>query len=335
MSDALVLTGAAAKGAFTAGVLSVLSTPAVKARLGLDVRRVVGSSSGALNAAYYAASIRMGEEAGAGARLAEVWIDDARLCTVLRPNLRGLLGLRGFLDMDGTLAVMRRRLVAHPGSEHVELRLVVTNALGRALGIPPRTIYEQVVGFADEDFDEEASLDLVRLAAVASASIPILFVPMRLELRGQTVDAIDGSIVDETPLAIALSARDVRRIFVITPFPPVAAPTNLRGPSLFYQVLDMLTQERLARDLREAQRTNDGLRRLAEILPDGALRARALHAIGWANRRPVEIVEIRPDAPLPGQALSGIFSRSLRERYVQAGVDAANRALGAIEAYAA
>jgi predicted acylesterase/phospholipase RssA len=328
VSDALVMTGAAAKGAFTAGVLSVMSDPAVKARLGLDIRRIVGSSSGALNGAYYAASIRMGDEAGAGERLARVWLDDATLRNVFSPSLRGLLGARGVFDMDATLAVMRRRLVARPGTRHVELRMVVTNAEGRALGEPPLTTYEQVVEFSDEDFDEEPSLDLVRRVAVASASIPILFVPMKLELDGHAFDAVDGGVVDDTPLAPALTGSEVRRIFVISPFPRVEAPTSLRGPSLVSQLLDMLTQERLARDLRVAQKTNDGLRRLEELLPDATLRGRVIHAIGWPGRRPVEIIEIRPEVPLPGQSLSGVFSRSLRETYVRAGVDAAKRVLG-------
>jgi predicted acylesterase/phospholipase RssA len=51
MSDALVLAGGVAKGAFTAGALAVLSDPGTKAAIGLDVARIVGASSGALNAA--------------------------------------------------------------------------------------------------------------------------------------------------------------------------------------------------------------------------------------------------------------------------------------------
>ena len=71
MSDALVLAGGVAKGAFSAGALSVLSDPETKARLGLDVSRIVGASSGALNGVFYAAAIRSGNEAFAGQRLAQ------------------------------------------------------------------------------------------------------------------------------------------------------------------------------------------------------------------------------------------------------------------------
>lgn len=72
MADAIVFAGASVKGAFSAGALSVLTEPDVKARLGLDFVRLVGASSGALNAAYFAGAIRAGEEALAGRRLANL-----------------------------------------------------------------------------------------------------------------------------------------------------------------------------------------------------------------------------------------------------------------------
>jgi predicted acylesterase/phospholipase RssA len=326
----MVLTGAAMKGAFAAGVLSVLCKPDVKARIGLDVRRIVGSSSGALNGAYYAASIRMGDEALAGDGLVHVWVDDATLSNVFSPSLRGIFGARGIFDTDAMVALMRRRLVARPGTERIDLRMVLTDAGGRLVGDPQLTAYEQVVAFSDEDFDEEPSLDRVRRVAAASSSIPVLFVPMRLDFEGRSLEALDGGIVDDTPLAAALVGRDVGRVFVVTPFPRVAPPPRLRGLSLLSHLLDMLTQERLVRDLRVAQRTSDGLRALDDLVADGSLRARVLEAVGWPGRRPVEIVEIRPDAPLPGHSFSGILSRALRERYVQAGVDAATRVVDAI-----
>jgi predicted acylesterase/phospholipase RssA len=306
LTDALVLTGAAMKGAFAAGALSVLCHPDVKARHGLDIRRIVGSSSGALNGAYYAASIRMGDEALAGEGLVGVWTEDATLGNVFSPTLRGIFGLRGFFDTDGMLAVMRRRLVARPGTERVHLRVVVTNVGGRPVGEPPLTSYEQVVAFSDEDFDREPSLDVVRRVAAASASVPVLFMPAKLDLEGQELEALDGGLVDDTPLAAALGTPDVHRVFIVTPFPRVAPPPRLRGVSLLAHLLDVLTQERLTRDLRVAQKRDEG-------------------------RRRVEIVEIRPDAPLPGHSFSGIFSRALRESYIRAGVDAATRALGTIE----
>jgi predicted acylesterase/phospholipase RssA len=331
LSDALVLTGSALKGAFAAGVLSVLCDREVKARLGIDIRRIVGSSSGALNGAYFAASIRMGQEAIAGEGLVRVWVDDATLSNVFSPTLRGIFGLRGLFDTDGMLSVMRRRLVARPGTEHIDLRVVLTDAGGRPVGDPPMTTYEQVVSFSDEDFDTEPSLDRVRKVAAASASVPVLFVPARVDLDGRTFDALDGGLVDTTPLGAALGGSDVRRVFVVTPFPRVVPPPRLRGLALLAQLLDILTEERLTRDLRTAQKINRALHELAQIVPEEARRARLLDAVGWPGRRPVRIVEIRPEEPLPGHSFSGIFSQVLRESYVRAGVDAATRVLATIE----
>ena len=59
--DALVLAGAVSQGAFTAGALAELLSPAVAERLNLDVRRIVGASSGALNGAFLARAIREGD----------------------------------------------------------------------------------------------------------------------------------------------------------------------------------------------------------------------------------------------------------------------------------
>jgi hypothetical protein len=52
-----------------------------------------------------------------------------------------------------------------------------------------------------------------------------------------------------------------------------------------------------------------------------------LEALSWSGRRPVRIVEIRPEEELAGNGLSGLASRELRQRYVNAGVAAARAAL--------
>jgi hypothetical protein len=55
-----------------------------------------------------------------------------------------------------------------------------------------------------------------------------------------------------------------------------------------------------------------------------------LAALGWEGRRVVKLVEIRPEAVLPGSSFSGWFSKSLRQDYVAAGRAAAERALAAL-----
>src|SRR5262249_17979180 len=114
----------------------------------------------------------------------------------------------------------------------------------------------------------------------------------------------------------------------IIPYPRVAtvAP-ELHGLSLASRLAEILIQERLVRDLSDALATNTALANLAKVEPDPEKRARILEAIGWADRRPIEIIEIRPREVLPGNAFSGLFSKDLREQYADAGAEAARRAL--------
>jgi predicted acylesterase/phospholipase RssA len=329
------MTGAAVKGAFTAGALTVLSDPAVRAGLNLHVRRVYGTSSGALNAAFYATMLRTGDHALAGDQLARVWVDDVTLWNAFSLSWRGIFGLRGLFNTRSLVALMRKRLKAKPGSEHVTLGMVVTNAQGRAIGEPPHTSYEHLVTFSDDDFDTEASLDRVRHVAAASASIPGLFVPMKLDVNGQSFEAVDGGVVDDTPLNSAIAGSGVRRVFVISPDPADTPPVSLRGPSLVSQMLDILIQQRLVRDLRTIRQRTKAIDRLTQILTDDAVRARVLDAIGWKDHHPIEVVEIRPEELLPGQSFSGLLSKSLREEYVHAGMIAAKRAITPLLASAA
>jgi hypothetical protein len=72
---------------------------------------------------------------------------------------------------------------------------------------------------------------------------------------------------------------------------------------------------------------NRSLAELEANLTSPALLSLVLGAIGWSGRRQVEIVEVRPAAPLAGNAFAGFFSRAQREEYVRAGELAARVAL--------
>jgi predicted acylesterase/phospholipase RssA len=337
MPDALVLAGAAVKGAFAAGVLSVLSDPDVRARLGIDVRRIVGASSGALNGAYYAAAIRAGAVDGAGARLARLWIDDATLAGSFDFSLRDLVGGLGLSTEDKILALLRAQIRPWSGGEGrpVELRLVVTNLDGEpaSLDDTPATTYEHVVVASGADFDAAPSLERIFTAVAASAAVPGAFAPVRMPRDGGgTFAAQDGGIVNDAPLGHALAPGvEVDRVFVVVPYPRVRDDTaELRGLSLVWHLFDVLVDERLFRDLRHAARVNHALARLAIAVPDARQRSAVLDALGWAGRRAATIVEIRPPTSLTGNAFTGFVSRDLRERYVQAGVDAARAALATL-----
>jgi predicted acylesterase/phospholipase RssA len=330
MSDALVLTGAGAKGAFTAGALAVLSDPAVNRKLGIDVSRIVGTSSGALNGVYYADAIRSGTEAGAGARLAQIWVEHATIREAVDINLRDVVTERGLSDASKILALLRRYVRPSVSVRDVDLRLVVTNADGELTeaGGSPATTFEHVVAITAGDFATDESIERVYQAAAASAALPLLYAPVSLRLDGCEVQGLDGGLLNEAPLGLALAdAPEVCRIFVILPFPRIRhGQAVLHGLALASHVFDIVVRQHVLRDLQRVARKNRVLERLEALLPDPSQRARVMEALGWAGRRRVQIVEVRPAEELAGDAFSGFWSRELRESYVRAGMDAAQQA---------
>ncbi len=334
MSDALVLAGGVAKGAFTAGALSVLSEPETKARFGLDVTRIVGASSGALNGVFYAAAIRAGAEAFAGQRLAKIWLDDATIRGAFDFSLRDVVEGLGLSTDNKILALLRQHIRPSEGRQPIELRLVVTNADGEAIPIDGEmaTTFEHVIDIAGSDFDTAEALERVFVAAAASAALPGGYAPVSMELGGRTVRCLDGGIVDDAPLGHAVQgAPEIARVLVLAPYPRVRTePAELHGLALASHVFDMLIEERLVRDLRRTAHVNRVLTQLPTLVADAHERAALVEALGWTGRRPVQIVEIRPDASLPGNAFSGFTSLELRRQYVQAGIEAARRALAAL-----
>jgi hypothetical protein len=74
----------------------------------------------------------------------------------------------------------------------------------------------------------------------------------------------------------------------------LAAKRDLALPRALQRLVEILTAERLYRDLREAYAVNATLARLEAAVRDPVARAAVLRAFGWGDRRKLEIVEIRP-----------------------------------------
>jgi predicted acylesterase/phospholipase RssA len=331
MTDAIVLAGAASMGAFTAGALSVLSEPEVQQRQGLQIRRVVGVSAGALNGAYYAAAIHAGAEASAGSQLTELWLDDATFLRVFDFSVGDIAALRGVSNDRKVVARLRQQIQPTASRQPVELRLVITNAEGETvqIGGRPATTFESVQRFTSADFETQASLERLFVAVAASSALPVAFAPVPIELGGQASHGLDGGLVNDTPLGHALDgALEIDRVFVVVPFPRVRArPAQLQGLALAARLLDIIVDERLVRDLRHATHLNHVLEKLPSLIPDADVREELLEALHWSGRRLVRIVEIRPDEELAGNGLSGLASRELRQQYIGAGIAAARAAL--------
>jgi NTE family protein len=325
MRTALVLAGAVAKGAFEAGVLSVL------AQTHEDIGMIVATSAGALNAAVYATGIRHGRVERAAEVLSRLWDDRADLEDVAKLDLHALFGLRGISSSARLGAVvtdgMDQAAAGAPPQGAIELRLVTTRLSGKTQlhGEISGTTFEEVVAFSAEAFDTRQSRADVARAALASAAFPVLYEPV--EVRG-VGPCVDGGVVNNTPISWAIEGG-AERVIVVTGSPAVAAPDDeLSGVSLLAHEVDIAINERLFRDLLQARTVNRKLARLENVFQSQNVndeqRTEILNALGW---RPLDIVEIRPTRSLPGNAFSALRNRDLRLEYLQIGRDAAREAL--------
>jgi NTE family protein len=328
---ALLLAGAATKGAFEAGVLHVLAERQV------PVTRIVAASSGALNAVAYAAGIRACRERRAAAELVSLWETRGGFWDVVHPSLRNILALRGFSDASKLLGLMRENIRPSGGisTAPVELHLVTAplrGSEGTTLG-EPATSYAHVVSFDGEWFDEREALDRVMTTAAASAAFPVLYAPVDLPGLGPCVD---GGLVANTPIRFAYGDDDghsIDAILVVSPTPAFAGPPQraLRGARLVTHMLDMLFSEWLYQDLRESRASNNRLRGLEELARRQGWSEAHLdevrEALGWDRRHVLPIVPIRPSVPLPGTLFSGFRSRTFRREYIAVGKERAGHVL--------
>ncbi len=331
MGDAVILAGAVAKGAWTAGALAELTSPETQRRLGLDIRRVVAASSGAINGAFLASHLRDGSEAAAMPVLEEFWIELGDFNGVFDVSPRALLARRGVSTTAKLRRLLERFVPPRPGSRTIELAVVVTNLDGEVdlVGSELATTYERCLRFPGTVFDHAEQLGALYDAVLASASFPVVFEPAAIDLGARATHCVDGGVTNNSPVKYALDGdASIDRVFVIAPYPAVqSAAPGLHGTALLLHIGEMLVQERLYRDLREAHEVNRALRAIERELPFPNIRERALRAIGWADKRVVTLVEVRPESTLEGNAFAGFSSRRLREDYVRHGRAAARTAL--------
>ncbi len=320
---AVVLAGAVAKGAFEAGALEVL------VKNDVQILRIVAASSGGLNGTILATSIRQGRQREAGPDLVKLWENDARWEEAFHFSFRSVLHLQGLSDQKKLLQLLGEHVKARSGTVDIELCFVVA-ALGgvkTTLAGRPATTFEALKTFSNKDFDTDDGLARVLQAAVASSAFPGAFSPVQLEPFG---DCVDGGTVNNAPVGRALGGLGSKAEAVVVIAPTVEletapAGTSWEGSALVGQLADIIVNERLYRDLKEAYETNDALKKLAQLSPD--TRAEVLEALGWQDRKVMQILPIRPSAPLSGGSFSALFHADLRKRYVEAGRQAAEAAL--------
>lgn len=327
---AVILAGGVARGAFDAGVLKVLADSDVR------VVRIVAASSGALNGVYFAAALRARRARAAALEMIELWREHAGWSEVFRCNLRDLAGRRGFSDTRRLRALLRERIhpvqVADPAP--INLRIIVSPLEGveGRIGDKVATTYEKMLEFDGVDFDSAPALERVFTAAVASASLPLLFSPTHVPGLG---DCVDGGAVNNNPIGYALDDAIAQEIDAVILVAPTVArkgvsARHLRGSRLVGQLIEALINERLYRDLRDTEQIRESMARLDALRPDildPAQLASVKAALGWERTRIVEVVPIRPAMPLPGSALSGFFHPAERELFIKAGIERAEQVL--------
>jgi len=320
---AIILAGAVAKGGFEAGALDVL------VRRNVQIVRIVGASSGSLNATMLASGVCAGDPPGAASRLVQLWEDEATLTHVFDLNASDLIRLRGISDQNKLLGLLSSNIKPCKASRPVGLRLVAAalDGVTGQIGSAAATTYERVFRFTERDFEDEAGLARVFRAAAASASFPGAFAPF--DPGDGAGPCVDGGTVNNTPIKYAIEGDGIDAVVVIAPTVQVfTAPPDLRGPDLAGHLADMLINERLYRDLREAEDVNRGLRNLAELRLPQATLEQVKSAIGWANRKAIDLVAIRPLEPLAGNAFSGFTSQTFRKQYIACGRERAIATLG-------
>jgi len=173
--DALILAGGVAKGAFAAGAVLALaqSTP-------LRVRRIVATSAGALNAVFLASALRDGRDlAVAAAELVALWRTKATVAGAFDVSAGGIASRTGFSTSRKLLSLMRQYVRPARGRRPIELRLVLTSAVGETgyVGDHEATTFEHVARFSGSAFDDEEGLERVFQAACASSAFPVAFQP--------------------------------------------------------------------------------------------------------------------------------------------------------------
>jgi predicted acylesterase/phospholipase RssA len=335
MRTAVIMAGAVAKGAFGAGVLDVLTGEYPD----IEIIRLVGTSSGALNATMMAAGVHRGEPRQAALDLVEQWTESGGLFDVLSLSLKSMLQLRGFSDQRKLKALLASKITACPGVGRARtdlLHILVANldsTLGTIFVPGDATTFEQPYTFGTADFSDAVKLERVFDASGASAAFPVLFAPGSVDAA---TNLVDGGAVNNAPIKYALSVKDVELVMMVAStmqklepdpnaggawFPP------LSGTRLLTRLVDTLINERLYRDLREAVDVNTALQAFEQFDPE--LRRQVLAALGWEHRRKVEIVIVQPSEPLPGSSFSGFLSRKQRIEYIERGRQRAREVLGA------
>jgi NTE family protein len=287
-SIALVLAGGGARGAYEAGVLSVL-LPALPQ--GQRPNLIVGASVGAVNGAYLAATLPEGDDPAlaAGRSLWEQleWGD-----VLATPSLRDLDRIvRGTLTFTGLLSLhvpalldatplkktLERLIPFERIGEHVESGRLIAAAVVATSALTGRSVVFHCGGTPDEVRDDKRGIDYVPATLTerhvrASSAIPAAFPAVEVEGGPAAGWYFDGGTRLNAPIKPALSLGAERVIVVGLNSIAPAGEDRIAGPKrpdLFAgaaHVIDALLADPLVEDIQTLTTINElvGERRTAD-----------------------------------------------------------------------
>jgi len=276
-TTAIVLAGAGARGAYEAGVLSVL-VPRLLEEPGQRIV-LVGTSAGAINTAILAAFESPDK---AVAAMTDLWttVDAGDMFTPIRESalrtaaryLAEVLHLPGHLDslLDSRPlgATMEQRLDWDQldrnlrGDGWVDTAGIVATSCARGRGV----VFVQGKNFVTPDRDADVDYAKTTLRSehvMASAAIPVAFRPVHVEAPPkQRGWYIDGGVKLNAPIKPALALGADRVVVVATtpdPAGPHASPISPGSPDVFDAgtvVMHALLVDRMSDDIRALRRVN-------------------------------------------------------------------------------
>ncbi len=337
---AVVLSGAAARGAFQAGALAEI-VPALE-RDGLTPTVWLGTSAGSINCVLWGAAAHRGA-AAAAAEVLGVWRRMSEE-NVFRPLLS--LGRTGLQFATGAVlglgpgttslldtAPLRRTAaeVLQSGQLAANVADGVLSAVGVVASRMPAESDSAVTGaasgrstlFLDEHApggyagDQDRALDVVRGAVavdhvLASSAIPVAFPPVQVTQPEQAAGwYVDGGVRLNTPLhpAVGLGATRVLLVSATAttygprPLPDPASPTPDLADAAA-QVLHAVLADRTTEDLAQLRRTNRLVARAADAGQPDLLTDR-----GGRPYRGIEVMAVSPPAGEMGRIAAEVFNR--------------------------
>lgn len=316
---ALVLSGGGSRGAFEVGAVDYLVNDA-----GLAFHVIAGVSTGSLNAVMLAQGHGPEGLRAQVAALKDLWFGIRSAADVYRKRFLG--AILAFLLKDSIYAPepLRRSIEQHVDPERLR-------GSGRELRIGA-TILESGAYTAVDQRQAQ-----VREWTLASASMPLLFPPVRLGAEA----VVDGGLRNVTPLGDAFKALKVLppsadgrpdEVYVALASPLDLLPVVSRlstGRAAGERAVDILVNEVFREDLSYALAINRAVRAHAELAGYCAGRPAEQRALDAMPFRPPKYRDTRIRTIAPDREYSGTLEfdpRKIREAF-EAGRVAARRPL--------